>query len=143
MKLISVVLPVSFSEEVVTLYTQLRKEDGPLDGFWEFPGGKIEASELPIDAAHREFVEEVGIDLNKSDLTYFSQHFHSYDDRTLLFYIFYFNSDTYPEIDKRLTGQKIPWESAESIVKNAHVPAANKEFILEFLRFYKKQRGMI
>ena len=38
-----------------------RGEDGPLAGFWEFPGGKLEAEETTAAAAVRECREEAGL----------------------------------------------------------------------------------
>jgi len=39
----------------------IRNTDGP--GHWTFPGGKIARSEKPVEAARREALEEVGIEL--------------------------------------------------------------------------------
>lgn len=40
-----------------------RPEGKPYAGYWEFPGGKVEAGEAILDALKREFVEELGVQI--------------------------------------------------------------------------------
>jgi 8-oxo-dGTP diphosphatase len=57
-KLVVAALIVSSRGEV--LLTQ-RREDQDLPLSWEFPGGKIEPGESPVDALRREIREELGV----------------------------------------------------------------------------------
>ncbi len=38
-----------------------RRDEAVLGGYWELPGGKIEAGESPQQCLQREFVEELGL----------------------------------------------------------------------------------
>lgn len=45
-----------------------RRKDEVLAGYWEFPGGKVEAGESPQQTAVRECREELGCDIRVEEL---------------------------------------------------------------------------
>lgn len=55
-----------------------RKEGKSLAGFWEFPGGKIEASEDPESALIRELKEELNVEVEI--VGFFMENIHQYPD---------------------------------------------------------------
>ena len=63
LKIIDVVVGVLRNAQGEYLFTQ-RPEGKPMAGYWEFPGGKVEAGESSHDALARELHEELGIHIS-------------------------------------------------------------------------------
>lgn len=57
----------------------------PYSGYWEFPGGKVEADEDAYHALQRELQEELGICVRAG--THWFDHAHTYPDKTVLLHM--------------------------------------------------------
>ena len=65
----------------------LRPEDKRLGGYWEFPGGKIEAGESPQFALERELREELDIEIAVGSLLETVDHCYEWGNVLILAYL--------------------------------------------------------
>lgn len=63
-----------------------RQKGAHLEGFWEFPGGKVESGEDPELAVVRECAEELALEVRVVDILEVAWHRYREKDVLLLFY---------------------------------------------------------
>lgn len=80
-----VAVAIIFDQEQRVLITR-RPLHAAHGGMWEFPGGKLEANELPEQALIREIKEEVGIDI--LDYRFLTEVTHRYDTQVVNLLVF-------------------------------------------------------
>lgn len=96
-----------------------RIENGPLAGYWEFPGGKIADSETAELALRRELHEELGINVLKQE--HFQTITHRYPDRTVELEFFFVNE--WRGEPAGLDGQRLRWIKVEELDERELLPA--------------------
>jgi 8-oxo-dGTP diphosphatase len=102
----------------------LRPENTHQGGFWEFPGGKVEAGEQVVEALQREISEELGIDVLSSRPLI--QIRHDYPDKSVLLDVH--RVDSFAGQPKGMEGQPLRWQSVDKL-DESEFPAANRGII--------------
>lgn len=69
-----------------------RPEGKILAGYWEFPGGKIEANETPLLALQRELSEELGVTIDLEQTQFLGEVSHQYPHGLALLSVIRVNS---------------------------------------------------
>ncbi len=101
-----------------------RRQDGVhLEGYWEFPGGKLEPGESHADGLRREMREELAVDVAVgAEILAVS---HAYDDRTveLHFYACRLAGEPTPRL-----GQQMRWVTRDEM-RTLPFPPADEALI--------------
>ncbi len=90
-------------------------------GLWEFPGGKMEAGEIPEAALARELYEELGLDVCISCMHPFAFASHSYDDFHLVMPLFVVRR--WDGVPRAREGQRLEWVPVARLGTRAMPPA--------------------
>lgn len=113
------------AKEVLIAQRLAHQEKG---GAWEFPGGKVEAGELPFAALQREFKEEIGINIIAAD-PWLEVEYH-YPHKTVFLDTWFVTH--YEGTPKGQEGQPIAWDSARDL-QVREFPEGNKKIIEKLL----------
>lgn len=96
-----------------------RPEGKPWAGWWEFPGGKIEAGEAAVDALARELQEELGVVVTQAT-PWLTRHF-EYPERQVQLHFFMVRAwDNEPQ---GCEGQRLSWQHPSSLSVGPMLPA--------------------
>ncbi len=98
-----------------------RPKGKHLEGLWEFPGGKIEKSEVPEEAVIRELKEELDISIEESCLAPVSFASHQYQDFHLVLLLYVCR--VWSGIPRSVEGQQLKWVSRLKLKDVAMPPA--------------------
>jgi 8-oxo-dGTP diphosphatase len=90
-----------------------RPEGKSMAGLWEFPGGKVEASERPETALIRELKEELGINVEESCLAPLTFASHAYADFHLIMPLYVCRR--WEGIAQAMEGQELKWVRAKNL----------------------------
>ena len=93
----------------------------PLEGYWEFPGGKLEACESPLDALKRELAEELGIGVRQA--VFWKSLDHEYEERGFGVRIYFFHVTEFAGEPCGAEGQNLRWVEPQEAFALGFLPA--------------------
>ena len=98
-----------------------RPEGKPHAGFWELPGGKLEAGEAPEAALARELSEELGVTLSKARFWRVVEH--AYPERGIRVRLHFFHVTEFGGEPAPREGQTLAWVTPGEAPGLAFLPA--------------------
>jgi mutator protein MutT len=126
MKHLDVAVAVVFRDSRILIAR--RKAGGDLGGYWEFPGGKLEAGETLETCVRRELWEELG--MRVQPVMSFTPFSHRYADREICLHAFLCTHESgEPQL---LECDEIRWVSVTQL-RLYEFPAANRPLINELV----------
>ena len=112
-------------DEAHSVLLARRQKGTHLEGYWEFPGGKVESGEAVESALARELTEELGVVIGET--TSLMTVSHDYGEKQVLLDVHRVLSWTGEPHGAE--GQPIAWVS-ESALDEYRVPEANAEIMV-------------
>ncbi|WP_234494503.1 8-oxo-dGTP diphosphatase MutT [Vibrio maritimus] len=126
MKRVHIVAAIIFNQDKSQIYITKRPDNLHKGGFWEFPGGKVEAGETIQEAIARELDEEIDIEVTEQVL--FEHLLHDYPEKSLEFD--FISVTGFEGVPFGKEGQEGRWvsitELADYRFPEANVPILNK-----------------
>ncbi len=118
---------VLVGDKVLIAKRPLNKNQG---GLWEFPGGKIEASESPQVALIRELQEEVGVDFSTASISPLMILPFTYPEIQVQLEVFSLVADeSVLEVAYGAEGQEVRWVPIKKL-SDFEFPQANKAILV-------------
>ena len=107
-----------------------RPPGKPMEGLWEFPGGKVEADERPEETLIRELKEELGIVVSEPCLAPLTFASHAYSDFHLLMPLYFCRR--WDGIVTPLEHQQVTWVKPNRL-RDYKMPPADEPLIAHLM----------
>ncbi len=101
-----------------------RPEGSSHEGFWEFPGGKLEENETPSDALAREILEELGITVTEAAFWQVVEH--DYSERGIHVRLHFFHVRGFEGVPAPREKQRLRWVTTEEALALNFLPADHR-----------------
>jgi mutator protein MutT len=111
-----------------------RRSHEHLPGLWEFPGGKVEPNESPLETVRREIKEETA--LEAGELSLLSVFDHDYPGRTVTIHAF---EGRVEGSAHAADGATLRWVTPDELT-SLPIPRANRALVEDLARRHRPER---